>query len=86
MALVGVAQSVGCVAPLENLMREDIKGGLNQISQDFGVDLIILALQDEVHKKEIVKTLQNPKVVLPELESVRPALDKRFNEIKVKPH
>ena len=64
MALVGVAQSVGCLPALENLMREEIKGGLNQISQDFGVNLIISALQDEVHKKEIVKTLQNPKMIV----------------------
>ena len=83
MALVDVVQSVGCVATLENLMREEIKGGLNQISQDFGVELIILALQDAVHGKEIVKNLQNPKVTLPELESVMPALNKRFNELKV---
>ena len=83
MALVDVAQSVGCVTALENLMREEIKGGLNQISQDFGLELIISALQDEVHKKEIVKTLQSPKVILAELESVKPALDKRFHELKV---
>ena len=83
MALVAVAQSVGCLPALENLMREEIKGGLNQISRDFGVNLIISALQDEVNKKEIVKTLQNPKIILSELESVKTGLDKRFNELKV---
>ena len=83
MALVDVVQSVGCVAALENLMREEIKAGLDDISQDFGVELIITALQDEVHKKEIVKSLQNPKVILAELESVKPALDKRFHQLKV---
>ena len=83
MALVDVVQSVGCVAALENLMREEIKGGLNQISQDFGLDLIILALKDEVHRKEIINNLQNPKVTLPELESVMQALNKRFSELKV---
>ena len=83
MALVGVVQSVDCGPTLDNLMREEIKGGFNQISQDFGVELIISALQDEVHRKEIVKILQNPKVILPELESVKPALNKRFNELKV---
>ena len=86
MALVGLAQSVGCQPALENLIREEIKGGLNQISQDFGVELIIYALQDEGHKKELVKSLQNPQVIFPELDSVKPGLDKRFNEIKVKPH
>ena len=83
MALVGVVQSIDCGPTLDNLMREEIKGGFNQISQDFGVELIISALQDEVHRKEIVKILQNPKVILPELESVKPALNKRFNELKV---
>ena len=83
MALVDVVQSVGCLPALESLMREEIKGGLNQISPDFGVELIISALQDEVHRKEIVNSLQNPKVILPELESVKPALNKRFNELKV---
>ena len=83
MALVDVVQSVGCVTALENLMREEIKGGLDQISQDFGLKLIILALQDEVHRKEIINNLQNQKVTLPELESVKPALNKRFNELKV---
>ena len=83
MALVGLVQSVDCGPTLDNLMREEIKGGFNQISQDFGVELIISALQDEVHRKEIVKILQNPKVILPELESVKPALNKRFNELKV---
>ena len=83
MALVGVVQSIDCGPTLDNLMREEIKGGFNQISQDFGVELIISALQDEVHRKEIVKNLQNPKVILPELESVKPALNKRFNELKV---
>ena len=83
MALVDVVQSVGCVAALENLMREEIKGGLKEISHDFGVELIISALQDEVHKKEIVNSLQNPKVILPELESVKTELNKRFNELKV---
>ena len=83
MALVDLAQSVGCQTALENLMREEIKAGLNHISQDFGVKLIISALQDEAHKKEIVKSLQNPKVILAELESVKPALDKRFHELKV---
>ena len=83
MALVGVVQSIDCGPTLDNLMREEIKGGFNQISQDFGVELIISALQDEVHRKEIVKILQNPKVILPELESVKPALNKRFNELQV---
>ena len=83
MALVAVVQSVGCEPALENLMREEMKGGSNQISQDFGVELLISALQEEAHKKEIVKILQNPKLVLPELESVKPALNKKFNELKV---
>ena len=55
MALVAVLQSVGCEPALENLMREEIKGGSNQISQDFGVELLISALQEEAHKKDIVK-------------------------------
>ena len=84
MALVAVVQSVGCAPALENLMREEIKGGLNQISQDFGVELVISALQDEAHKKEIAKSLQNPKVIIPELESVKATLNKKFNELKVK--
>ena len=83
MALVDVVQSAGSVVPLENLLREEIKGGLKEISHDFGVELIISALQDEVHKKEIVNSLQNPKVILPELESVKTELNKRFHELKV---
>ena len=76
MALVSVVQSCTSGPALENLMREDVKKGLNKISQDFGVELIISALKDELHKEEIANGLQNVKIDNDQLESLEKSLHK----------
>ena len=86
MALVDLVQSLDRGA-VENLMREDIKRGLNTVSNHFGVELIISALQDEALRGDIVKGLQSLTVFTehdrPQLDSLKTSLQSRFNELKV---
>ena len=82
MALVDLVQSLDRGA-VENLMREDIKRGLNTVSNHFGVELIISALQDEALRGDIVKGLQSLEHDRPQLDSLKTSLQSRFNELKV---
>ena len=82
MALVDLVQSLDRGA-VENLMREDIKRGLNTVSNHFGVELIISALQDEALRGDIVKGLQSLENDKPRLDSLKTSLQSRFNELKV---
>ena len=82
MALVDLVQSLDRGA-VENLMREDIKRGLNTVSNHFGVELIISALQDEALRGDIVKGLQSLENDKPRLDSLKTSLQSRFIELKV---
>ena len=82
MALVDLVQSLDRGA-VENLMREDIKRGLNTVSNHFGVELIISALQNEALRGDIVKGLQSLEQDKPQLDSLKTSLQSRFNDLKV---
>ena len=82
MALVDLVQSLDRGA-VENLMREDIKRGLNTVSNHFGVELIISALQDEALRGDIVKGLQSLEHDRTQSDSLKTSLQSRFNELKV---
>ena len=84
MALVDLVQSLDTGGAVENLMREDVKRGLKTVSNHFGVELIISALQDDTLKGEIAKGLQSLTQDRLQLDSLKTSLQNRFNELKVK--
>lgn len=84
MALVDLVQSLDTGGAVENLMREDVKRGLKTVSNHFGVELIISALQDDTLKGEIAKGLQSLTQDTHQLDSLKTSLQNRFNELKVK--